>query len=272
MSTAALLDEYERFLKAGGSAKTTISDRRSGVTRAMADLGTTPMEVTADALIGWMGRQGWKPQTRATYRSHLRAFFGWLADTERRLDNPAARLPKTRVPMGIARPVTDTELALAIERSSGRMLTAILLGAYAGLRISEIARLCREDVTEHEITVLGGKNGHDAILPCHPLIWAHVEPMPPGLLVRAVSGEPTTGHRLSASQWRHWKAIGLPDITWHRLRHWYGCSIHQAQGDLRLTQELLRHVSVTTTVIYTRSATAAKTAAIAALPVLAGVR
>ena len=59
---------------------------------------------------------------------------------------------------------------------------------------------------------------------------------------------------------------GVPG-TAHSLRHWYGTNaLLAAGGNLRVTQELLRHASLQTTAIYTPVPDGDRRAAVMALP------
>lgn len=42
------------------------------------------------------------------------------------------------------------------------------------------------------------------------------------------------------------------DGTAHQLRHWYGTALLDAGTDVRVVQELMRHLSIQSTTIYTR--------------------
>jgi integrase/recombinase XerD len=47
-------------------------------------------------------------------------------------------------------------------------------------------------------------------------------------------------------------------VTAHQLRHWFGTHTLRITRDVRTTQELLRHRSISSTAIYTKVADRAK--------------
>jgi site-specific recombinase XerD len=141
----------------------------------------------------------------------------------------------------------------------------LLLGAYAGLRCSEICAVRAEDV-QTDVIYVHGKGGQQALVPTHPLIAEQSRLMPqrgfwfPG------------GHRGHVSRKTAWSwitdallAVGC-SASPHQLRHWYGTQALVATGNLRTTQLLLRHRSITSTTIYTLVPDADRRAAIEALP------
>lgn len=259
-----LLDEHTRYLTAGSAAERTIGCRLVVLTACLAAVGD-PLVVDRAALVGWLATPGWSPWTRATYRGHLRGFFGWLCEFGHRDDDPAAKLRRPRVPAGVPRPVTDAELVLVLARVPAWFRPLVILCAFAGLRVSEAARLCREDITAETLTVRAGKGGKSAVVPTHPRIWALVADLPPGPVLRGRYGQALTGKYLSSAAREVFDRLGLDAVHCHRFRHWFGTSVQANQGDIRVTQELMRHASIASTAIYTQVATAAKVAAIAGL-------
>ena len=173
-------------------------------------------------------------------------------------------MPDTAQPV-LPRPVTDAQLAKLLTAPEP-LRTAFVLAAYAGLRRAEIARSRREHVTQDVLVVPVAKGGDAQALPTHPIVWAHVQHLPAGPLVADRDGSPLTLMALS-KRVDYWTLRnGLHHVTLHRLRHWYGSTIQRLYGDIRVTQELLRHASVATTQIYTAVASTAKRAAIGQLP------
>lgn len=260
-----LLAAHLCYLRSANAAPRSQVDRVKTVRQCLRQLDADPLTVTTEQLTEWLANGDWAKWTRHTYRNHVRGFFNWLHEFGHRIDDPAARLPPARAGQGVPKPVTDNELDDALARSTGMWRTVILLVAYAGLRASEAAALCREDVTESLITVRSGKGDKSAQLPTAPEIWAHVRDLPPGPVVRTVTGQPISGRRLSTRARGYFDGLGMPRVHLHRFRHWFGTTVQRNQGDIRVTQELMRHSSVASTQIYTLVATAAKVAAIAGL-------
>ena len=265
---AVLLSAYATWGRSRGLREQSITGRCDVVWRFLREAGADPYTVDRAVMVGWLGREHLGTWSRATYRAALQSFWGFLHEFGHREDDPAARLRPIRVPVDVPKPVTDDELQLLLARSDAWWQLVIMLGAYAGLRRAEIAGLCREDVTSSEITV-HGKGGKVARVPCHPLLWSRIRALPPGPLLHTPTGKPASGQWLSNRARRHFDRIGLPHVHLHRLRHWFGTTVQQRQGDIRVTQELMRHDNVASTQRYTAVDTAAKVAAIHALGVAA---
>lgn len=272
----ATLAAWKRHSTAAGHSARTIDARLTTIERLSRSLD--PMTATQDQLIDWLAglrspRTGEpaKRSTRATYRAQLKAFYGWLADTGRRDDDPGARLPSARPPRGMPHPVTPAEvgaiLAACSNERAAHTRVYVLLAAYAGLRVHEIAKIRGEDVRGAEIAVTG-KGGVMSTVPLHPLIGAAAERMPKhGYWFPSERAE---GHvnRVSVSSAisRAMKRAGV-DGTPHGLRHHFGTQVLRASGgDLRTAQRALRHASPATTAIYTQVADETLTRAISGIP------
>jgi integrase/recombinase XerC len=141
-----------------------------------------------------------------------------------------------------------------------------MLAAYAGLRASELAAVRREHVTERLIRIPQAKGGDPASVDTHPVIWDMVKSRPAGPLAVRPSGRPLSGHWLTARQRAHFDKIGMPDVTLHRFRHWFGTMLLDAGNDLRTVQESLRHRSITSTEGYTLVSGGQRRLAIRSLP------
>jgi len=212
-----------------------------------------------DWLAGLLGKDGepMKRSSRATYRAHLRAWFGWLVESGRREDDPSRRLPSMKAPRGLPRPVSPADvqamLAACDDPRTGWTSAYILLAAYAGLRVHEIAKVRGEDFGGGEIRVTG-KGGVTATVPLVPVIERLVAKMPRSGYWFSSESESGHVHRCSVGSAisRAMKRAGVAG-TPHALRHFYCTQVLRATGgDLRKTQRLARHASPSTTAIYTQ--------------------
>ena len=139
---------------------------------------------------------------------------------------------------------------------------AVLLLLYgSGLRISEALALNGKDLQTHDYLVVRGKGNKERIVPLLPetrnALKAYQDkcPYPLGRLDALFVGE--KGKRLQPAilqrrlqQFR--EAYGLPlHTTPHALRHSFATHLLGSGVDLRTIQELLGHVSLSTTQRYT---------------------
>ena len=251
---AAIFDDWEMFGLAAGWAPKTISMRRLCVRQLARHAGVRPEDVTTRQVAYWLATFT-APATRASYYRSARAFYTWLVATGQRVDNPTGALPRPREPRHVPRPVRTADLARALEGvRTGRAYAYIVLGAYAGLRVHEIAKVRGDDVDVVEKTLhVVGKGAVEASLPMHPRLVRLAHGMcddgwwfPSGSASGHV-GAATVSQTIQL-------AFARVDVkmTAHQLRHWYGTQILRAAGgNLRVAQECLRHASPATTAQYT---------------------
>ena len=264
-----LITLHVTYLEAEGMARSTIDARRRVCGAVDRALPYGLCNASTDELAAYFARPGWKQWTRATYFGHVAGLYRWATaglDPYLTLD-PMAPLRRPRTPRGVPHPVTTDELRRVFAHVRPFWRRVILLAAYAGLRRAEIVSLRREDVTSERVRVIDGKGGRDGYVPMHPFIWENVAGAPGGLLVIGERlGRPIAPGRLSLMARKFFDSIGLPDVTLHDFRHWYGTELLRAGADLRTVQECLRHDSLSSTAIYTQVDSARRVAAIASLP------
>lgn len=271
--TDSLLSEYLAWLRDCRRRPRTIEARAAVLTRLSDELPFGLEGATAEELQRWIYRDEYSRNTLATYYGAVRSFFIWACDPNQpRLDfDPSSLLPRVGHARGIPRPVTDDVLRDVLARAAQPYWRWAVLAAYGGLRCCEIADLHREHVTRDKLTVVDGKGGKPGIVPTHALVWAAVEDLPPGPIAWAEVGVPATAKFISL-RFAHYarRHLHLPGVALHRLRHWYGTTVYQQTKDIRRTQELLRHSSLTSTQVYTLVTDEERSAAIQALPNLTG--
>jgi integrase len=150
------------------------------------------------------------------------------------------------------RPLDHEQLAAALYWEKDRSVRLmILLGAYAGLRVSEIANLQTADIHLHTnpatLMVRQGKGRKDRVVPLHPVLAAEFGQVPAGW----VFPSPRKDGPMSV-EWvrdlieRPFAALGV-EMTPHTLRHTFGTAVAQGtDGNIMAVAELMGHSSVTT--------------------------
>lgn len=257
------LDAYDEWLAASGNAPGTRALRRHYLDRFAAGVGGDPWGVNLDELAAFLSNPDWSPETRKSARAALRGFYLWGVTAGRIDASPATALPPVRIPRGLPRPTPEDALGDALTRATDRDKLMLLLGAYAGLRASEIARLQIVDINPDTIRVTG-KGGRVRIIPTHRRIWAamnaELEQRRFGRLGDGWRyGDPLTPYVFPGQSEGHITpgAVGrilkrnLVAFVGHTLRHRFATRTYAGTRDLRAVQELLGHSRPETTARYT---------------------
>lgn len=261
-----LVIAFARQQRAAGRSPKTIDCRIRVLKKLHNDLPFGLLYASTDELDDWMqSNPAWSAWTRRTYAIHLRSFYRW-ANGRYLHGDPTADMVRPRTPAGVPHPVTDNELAIALRRSPEPWFTAITLASFAGLRASELSGVNREHVTEHMIRIVRAKGGDPASVDTHPIIWKLAERRRPGPLAAQSDGRPINGKWLSDRSRKYFDRIGLPGVTMHRFRHWFGTTLLNGGADLRAVQEAMRHRSITSTQGYTLVSGGQRRLAIRSLP------
>jgi len=201
----------------------------------------------------WL-RQLKSPRTRAHYRSDLICFYRWAVRRDHVELSPMDRTDPVKVRKTIPRPLSGEVILAAIAcapHATTRLM--IMLAAYAGLRVAEIAALSAEDVHIHKRTLIveHGKGDKARQQPLHPALVEAMSDLPPGW----VFPSPTTGsHLRTEAVYQRIKTafmhVGV-DMHPHQLRASFATSLAEiAGGDLISVQKLMGHESPDTTMIY----------------------
>lgn len=233
------------------------------------------VEVDKPELRSWLGELAHRVSatTLARKMATVRAFFSFMCQVGRRLDNPAKsmRLPRVRrkVPHVLSAEAADEmlELAAADEGPQALRDRAILELLYGcGLRVSELVGLDLGDVDaiRRHVRVLGkGKKQRlvpvgdpalqslQAYLAERHHLCSEQSPGEQALFLSARGRR--FGVRRVQEMVARWGArgAGRADLHPHALRH--ACATHMLEGgaDLRAIQDFLGHETVATTQRYT---------------------
>lgn len=238
--------------------------------------------LTLRSFLGWCLRRGLSRRTIGRKLSAIRGFFRFLHLEDRLPANPAraVRAPKAekRLPGHLSRPEMDAIFRLAEARAaentlSGTRTLVILEFLYgSGLRLSELQGLNRGELDERaEQVKVRGKGRKERIVPLtrralqslsgyelrrrEALSKGTASIDPDALLVNAKGG------RLSRRSIQ--RAVGDilemaaadQGLSVHSLRHSFATHLLDAGADLMAVKELLGHVSLSTTQIYTHTST-----------------
>ena len=233
-----------------------------------------PAEVEPLVLRRWIAeldRAGYARSSMSRKTSAVRQWFDVLAMGGVVDDDPAARLGTRRPDRTLPRVLrVDQVTALLDAAEAGSPATgvrdrAVLELLYgAGARVSELvgADLDAYDVERGTVRLLG-KGSKERLVPLgQPALealvrWVHDHrPRLPGAAGSRALFISTSGTRLSDRAVRRLvdkaaRRAGLPHVTPHTLRHSFATHLLEGGADVRSVQELLGHVSVSTTQIYT---------------------
>jgi site-specific recombinase XerD len=242
------LQRFDRYNVACGHAAGTRRLRLSFARRYMATCD--PMVATVTDVAAFLGRDGWKPATRAAARASLMSLHEWMVAEGLRDDNPVKGVKPIRKPPGVPRPAPESVVSLALgEGLDNRTRLMILLGAYAGLRRSEIASLHTDQITDTHVRVTG-KGEKTRVIPLHPVLRDSLRAVVKGdgFVFPGRGGGPVSTRTVN----RVVNRVLPAGMSTHTLRHRFATQVLSRSHDLRAVQTLLGHASVATTQIYTQ--------------------
>lgn len=242
------VQEWLGWLAAGGSAPGSLRVKK----RYVLDLARVAAldAICARDIEEWLANPRWAPETRKSARSSVRSFFNWATRNGVRDDNPTENLLPVKVPQGKPKPTPEAILDRALSGAVPEVRLMILLGAYAGLRRSEIAKIRLDDFTPYGLRVQG-KGGRTRVVPLHPRIVAELEVYDGAEGGWLFPSPVRKGDHVSGDYVSKWLKDALGgEYTAHTLRHRFGTAVYKGCKDIRAVQELLGHTKPETTARY----------------------
>lgn len=242
-----LLAEWRAWLVASGRPASTIKLRIYQMRRFAAE-HRSPW-VTSKVLTEWLAAQEWSTESRRSYRSALRSFYGWTVIAGHIEANPALVLPSIKPSEPKPRPTPEQVLADALMQAEPRVRLMILLAAKQGLRRGEIAQIHSRDITK---SLSGwslrvhGKGNKDRVVPLHQDIAWMLRELEAGWAFPSQSG----GH--ISPRWVGDLVQRAMPTGWttHCLRHRFATIAYHGSRDLLAVQALLGHSRPETTQRY----------------------
>lgn len=288
MPASPLPLEAEEFLAwmlaEKGRSKNTLAAYRRDLLAYCAwldDRSLTLLEVGHEDLVRFVGERAASDSAASSVARQLaaiRMLHRYLAIEGTRTDDPAAELQGVKVPSGIPKPLTETQINSLLDAIVGHEPIdhrdrALLEMLYAtGARISEAVGLSLGDLDfDARLVRLYGKGSKERIVPYGSSAAGALDDwfsargrarlVPPRWQRRGDAEAVflnTRGSRLTRqAAWlvvkKHGQRAGIADdVSPHVLRH--SCATHLLDhgADLRVVQEMLGHASVSTTQVYTR--------------------
>ena len=246
----ALSAQWIEHLRAERTPANTIA-RRASVLRSIGNAGTATRE---EVEAWWAGRRHLSPATRSNDLACLRQFYKWADRWDHRADDPTRRLDAPKVAKGLSHPIGRADLHKLLDNLPPDLRRAVALGAYAGLRVSEVAALdwADVDVEARRIIVRGGKGDKDRPVGLSPLLLDALLPVTGGNVVRA-GGKPYSANALQQKVNAANRAAGV-DGTFHKLRSRFATVALASTGNLLAVSRALGHSSPATMAIYAATA------------------
>ncbi len=272
-----ILSEYLAFLQVEkGLSENSVRAYRSDLRQFQTYLRKRRLnwiDVTADDVAAYLAileAKSLAPRTRARKTASLRSFFQYLVEEQEMEHNPCAYLPTPRLPQKLPQILNEGEVlalldAPTLDKPTGYRDQAMLEVLYgSGMRVSELVGLDVGDIDQMGFVRCLGKGGKERIIPLgsHALsaTFKYIEharpklqsdPRETALFLNARGGRLTR-----QGFWkilRHWaKHAGINrNISPHMLRHSFATHLLRHGADLRAVQEMLGHVDLATTQIYT---------------------
>lgn len=248
---SALIHRFSTHQALRGFSKRTIERRRATARAVIALAGGIHLcDITVDHVEAFLAKYPCA-QTRQSFRSDINQLYRFLIQRGFTTGNPCDLIATPRIPTRAATPLTAADVRRAIAAADPTARLMIMLGAYAGLRGSEIARLRGEDIDLEGriIVVRQGKGGKDGVIPMADELATELQAWPHrGRIFTCSPSRSAVYGRIK----RVFNQLDI-DARPHDLRHSYGTqAAKRSNGNMRAVQQLMRHESLRSTERYIR--------------------
>jgi integrase len=176
VTIAQLTEEMIEAKKRDGRAEKYLESLRGYLGRFCKTFGHRPVAaVTVEELDSWLRNLAYSPKSRANFRQNIGVLFGYAKQRRMITENPiefTARPKLIDKPPGILTPDETRALLEAAGRIEPEVVPMLAIGAFAGLRDSEIHRLDWSEVKldrgHIEIRAAKAKSARRRLVPIQP--------------------------------------------------------------------------------------------------------
>ncbi len=190
--------------------------------------------------------------------SAIRSFTAYLNEQGLKISLLADE--SIKVAKTLPKPISHEHIMEALEEASLQEKLVVLMLYTLGLRISELASLQVEDISEEWIRIIG-KGNKQRDIPLLASIKKLIDEYLSTFMIKKFLFE-KNGEKLSENSLRYMitKVFGRValKVTPHQLRHSYASSLLNSGAPIVDVSELLGHASMATTQIYTKLGSALK--------------
>lgn len=271
------MEAFSIWMKQSGFTDSTQKEYMSDICRFFKYLGETDLEKVGKLqIMGFLTslRKTNGDKSRNRILSSLRSFFKALITFEMIAKNPAldvtkSKTEKNRMPVYLEEDDLIKALSFINGKYKNRDTGIFLLMSYAGLRVGEVNRLNIKDFNMKNGTVrILGKGRKWNELPLPELLLNHLKLVYEERITPSSSKEDalfisqkkrrlsvkmiqkTSNHIFAEFKKENPHFEGQP-LSCHKLRHSFATMLLQKEVDIRVVKELMGHVSIETTMIYT---------------------
>ena len=190
--------------------------------------------------------------------SAIRSFTAYLNEQGLKISLRADE--SIKVAKTLPKPISHEHIMEALEEASLQEKLVVLMLYTLGLRISELASLQVEDISEEWIRIIG-KGNKQRDIPLLASVKKLIDEYLSTFMIKKFLFE-KNGEKLSENSLRYMitKVFGRValKVTPHQLRHSYASSLLNSGAPIVDVSELLGHSSMATTQIYTKLGSALK--------------
>ena len=254
--------DFGRYLRTAGKAEGTCRTYVYNVAffaQWCARHECSPQDADREYVRAWLSE---RLQTVTSARAHndlaaLKQFYRWLIEDRYREDDPTRNLRVKRRKSLPTEPLDGSELTALVEACTGeRDRLMLLVLAYSGIRISELASLTAEriDWRNGEIVVLGKGDKERRIAPNAEIMnrlhaFCGMFPAGPIFLSQQMQ-RPLSAQQIRKIIYEVAERAKINGVHPHRFRSFFATAFVEQYGDIQALQGVLGHESIETSARY----------------------